>query len=1051
MSDTPENNQEEEKRPGGFIAWFAHNHVAANIIMLFLVIGGIVATLNMRAETFPSIDPKRISVTVPFPGSTPFEVEDAITSRIEEAVMGVEGVDRVTSTASEGMGSVQIELEDFADTDEVLDEVETEIDRLADFPPEDAEEPIIVKLKPNRPVITLALFGNVPEKTLKYWAEKITDELLRREGISLIDISGDREYQISIEVSEDTLRAHGLTLEQVAAAVETFSIDLPAGTIDSGSGQILLRVQEKGKKGRDFENIIVRSNPDGSLLRLKDIANIKDGFEDTDLISNYNGKRAVLISIRRSEAQDTLKLERTVREYLDDLQLPKGLEMSVWESRTEILKDRMNLLARNALLGYAMVFLVLLLFLDLKLAFWTSLGIPISFLGGLLAVSVIGLSINMITLFALIVVLGIVVDDAIVTGESIFYRQQKGERHLSGAVKGVKDVIAPVTIGVLTSVAAFAPLLFVTGTMGQILRHIPIVVISILLASLLEAFIILPAHLSSSKRWSIGPLAYIRDKFTQGLQNFIDNIFLPFLKIALDFRYAALAAFIGLLIIVGGLVRGGFIKFVFFPQIEGDEIMVDLIMPVGTPFDTTRENAQTILEAAEEMKQEIGPQIFKGMLLNIGSSSGGLNPTRGGGGGQTSDNVAQLRILLVESSKRDISTFKFEQMLRDKVGSIPGADELTYQSGLVDSGADINIQLAHTDAEVLEKTVKRLKEGMDRIEGLLEITDSLKPGKREFVFELTAAGLASGVSPAELARQMRSAFFGLEVQRIQRERSEVKVMVRYPKKERESLEKLYNMRIALPGGEQAPLRTMAKIREQQGYSTIERADGQRIATVTAEVDPGKVSTRVANEIIFSKIIPEIKNDYPDISTSIQGRARERQEDLQALGSNMLVALMLIFVLLGALLQSYIQPLVIMSVIPFGMIGAVFGHMLLGYNLSFVSLFGIVALTGVIVNDSVVLIDYFNKLRGQGKRVREAMPEAVNRRFRPILLTTMTTFFGLLPILTETSLQARFLIPMAISLAFGLVFGTLILLVLVPVLISIEEDIKKRLGRLFNPG
>jgi len=1031
---------DQDAQPKGLVAWFAHNHVAANIIMLFLIIGGIFAVLNMRSETFPSIDPKMITVTVPFPGSTPFEVEDAITSRVEEAVMGIDGVKRVTSTAQEGAGVVQIELEDFANPNDVRNDVETEIDRLADFPPEDAEDPVIVKLKPTPPVITLALYGDVPEKTLKYWGEKISEDMIREAGVSLVDLSGDRDYEISIEVPEFQLRKHQLSLDEVAQAVQRFSVDLPAGTLETESGDILLRVQEKGETGKTFEDIVIRSNPDGSLLRLRDIAIIKDGFEDQELLNTYNGQRAILIDIKRSEAQDTLKVEKAVQAYLKELELPAGMNIAIWESRTDVLKDRINLLARNAILGYALVFLVLLLFLDLKLAFWTSMGIPISFLGGLMIVYFMGLSINMITLFALIVVLGIVVDDAIVTGESIFNRQQKGDTNLDASVRGVKDVMAPVTIGVLTSVAAFAPLLYVTGTLGQILQHIPVVVISILLISLVEAFLILPAHLSSSKRWSVGILADIRDKFSDFLEKFTDNILLPLVRLALKLRYASLAAFVAVLIIVAGVIQGGLIRFVFFPQIEGDEVTISLTMPVGTPFDVTKEDALDILEAAEDVESEIGDDIYKGIMLTVGSTSQEAGPGTAGGG-SSGNHLAQLRILLVGSDERSVSAKEVEQKIREKVGDIPGAEELSFESGLVRAGADLNIQLAHSNADILEEAADRLKNEMQNIDGVIEVADSLKPGKREYVFELKPAGLAAGLTPAEVGRQLRNTFYGYEVQRIQRGRTELKVMVRYPEDARNSLNALYDMRIRLPGGEEAPLKAMVDIREQTGYATIERANRKRIASITADVNAAQITPGEANAAVFANIIPKLQEDYPDLSVSVEGEARDRQEDLQALGNNMLIAMMLIFVLLGALLQSYIQPLVIMAVIPFGIIGAAIGHLLLGYNLSFISFFGMVALTGVIVNDSVVMIDYFNKRRKEGGDLMEMLIESVQRRFRPILLTTMTTSFGLLPILMETSLQARFLIPMAISLAFGLIFGTLILLFLVPVLVAITEDVK----------
>lgn len=1046
-SDPYQANQEEPTGPGfGLIRWFAHNHVAANLLMIFLIGGGLFALMNMRTETFPSIDPRLITVTVPFPGATSFEVEDGITSRVEEAVLGIEGVKRVTSVADEGSGVVSVEMEEFADAEQVRNDVETEVDRLADFPPENAEDPVIVKQKPKPSVITLVLYGQAEEKALKHWAERIEADLIREGAASLISIQGDRDYEISIEISEEKLRAHNLSIEQISAVISRFSRNIPAGTVESESGDILLRVEEKGEFGSEFRDIVVRSNPDGSIVRLSDIATIKDGFEDINLINLYNGQPALFIQISRSEAQDTLTVERQVFDYLNNLELPKGLEVDVWESETERLKDRMNLLARNGIMGFCFVFIILLLFLDLKLAFWTSLGVPISFLGGLLFCYFFGYSLNMITLFALILVLGIVVDDAIVTGESIFSTQHDGYKNQKAAILGVRRIIAPVTIGVLTTIAAFLPLAFVTGTLGQILRVIPPVVIAILIMSLIEAYFILPAHLSNSKRWSKGPILWARHRVTDGLEFFIDRVLTPAIKLALSFRYVSLAIFVAILMMSFGAIKGGIIKFVFFPQVEGDEITINLTMPVGTSFEVTRGYAYDILDAVEQVQREVnqtmpeGKDIYDATSLVVGRIITRANPVSSGGEA-SANNTAQIRIKLISSNERTVSALDIERRIREIVGVIPGADELTYESSLIRDGPDVTIELSHPDADTLVEAAETLKQGIADIDGTLEIASSLKPGKREYLFKLTPAGLAAGLTPEDLGRQLRNSFFGFEVQRIQRPRTELKVMVRYPEESRERIDNIYNMRVDLPDGSKAPLTSVAEIIEQKSFAKIERADGQRVTTVTADVNTAIITPTEVIPVIFDEVLPEIKRDIPDLTATLQGESRDRQEDLASLGRNMLVAVMIIFVMLGALLKSYSQPLIIMLIVPFGIIGAVIGHMLLGFNLSFISTFGIVALTGVIVNDSVVMIDYYNILKARGEATYAALIESVQRRFRPILLTTLTTSMGLLPILTETSLQARFLIPMAISLAFGLIFGTLILLFLVPVLISILEDIK----------
>ncbi|MFN2354996.1 MAG: efflux RND transporter permease subunit [Desulfopila sp.] len=1038
----------------GIVQWFIGNRVAVNLLMLFLISGGIMATFNMRMELFPCVDPRTITIQVPYPGATPNEVEDGITRRLEEAVIGVEGVKQVTSIAQENIGVVTLEVEEFINTADVLDDVENAVDQLVEFPPQDAEEMIVTLVKPQPEVITLALYGDVPELTLKGWAERIKDEMVRSKGISLVSLTGDRDYEISIEISENNLRRYNLTLEEVGGIVAAWSLDLPAGTVESESGDILLRVQEKGYTGEAFEQIVVRSGPDGSLLRsgpdgsllrLGNIATIVDGFKDDNLITRYNGQSAIFIKVSRSESQDALAVEQAVLDFLEEVRLPAGIRIDILEDRTVLLKQRMNLLLRNGLIGYTLVFLVLLLFLDLKLAFWTSLGIPISFLGGLLVVNLIGMSFNMITLFALIVVLGIVVDDAIVIGESIFTEQEAGSKGAAAAAKGVMAVRAPVTIGVLTTVAAFAPLAFTTGTLGQIMRPIPIFVISILLISLVEAFIILPAHLSSSSRWSRGIVADISENFNRMLNHFVDSFFLPLLRKAIELRYAVLALFAAILLIMFGMVQGGIIRFIFFPQIEGDQVTATLVMPVGTPFEVTEKNAEGILNAAAQVQADLqseeGKNLFKSTSLIIGALFSEQGPAGAQGVSATTSNRADLRIQLIDAPLRTVSARDVEYRLQEAVGNIPNVDELSYNSSLVSGGEDIKIELANDDVDLLSGAVSRLKEKMGNLDGVTEIADTLKAGKLEYVFELTPEGLAAGLKPGDIGRQLRNAFFGYEVQRIQRAREELKVMVRYPKDEREQIHNIYDFRINLPDGGQAPITQMTKIREQRSYEQIIRVNAQRVANVTADVDEQLTTPQEVLDFIMTEIIPTIREEFPGLSARVAGESEDRNEDMASLAGNMLIALLIIFVMLGAQLRSYVQPLIVMAVIPFGVVGALLGHLLLGYDLSFISAFGIVALTGVVINDSVVLIDYYNKQhREEGLEQADAICKAVRRRLRPILLTTMTTSLALLPMLLESSLQARFLIPMAISLAFGLLFASFVLLLLLPIMLRIVSDL-----------
>lgn len=1030
----------------GLIAWFNSNHVAANILMAFLIIGGLISASNMRTETFPSIDPKLITVTVPYPGATPYEVADGITSRIEQALQGIEGVKRITSTASEGIGVIRVELTDFADADDVYNEVQTAVNGLSSFPPADAERPIVTRVKATPNVLTLAIFGEAPEATLRYWADTIEDELLQLPGVALVSLRGIRDYEISIEVSEERLRHHGLTLQNVGDAVAAFSTDIPAGVVESNQGEILLRVQEKRFTGPEFERIPVRSLTDGSVLRLGDIATVVDGFEDINLVSKFDNARAAFIEVKRSESEDTLQVAETVKTYLDQLALPEGVELALQQDETVVLQDRISLMMRNALLGFVLVFVILLLFLDLKLAIWTSSAIPISFLGGMLILHFLGYSINMVSLFALIVVLGIVVDDGIVTGESIFEAQEKEPHNPQAVLKGVHAILAPVTVGVATTMAAFAPLLFSTGTLGQIVGVVPAVVIAILLVSLLEAYLILPAHLAHPGRWSKGIMARARDAVTRTLAKFVDHRLVPFARFAIRFRYATLGFFLAIAILTIGLVRGGLVRFIFFPQIEGDRITISLTMPQGTPFAVTADRIESIEDAVRAVRTEIeaeaGQSAFESVSVSIGSVAGQTGgPASGAAAGGSGSHLGELRIQLLPSDFRSYGSNAIEGMIRERVRHLPGIESLEFKSSLIGGEADIEIELSHPEEAILNEAAARLRDSLEAIEGTLNVANSYQAGKTEYIFELTDEGLAIGLTPQELGRQLRAAYFGLEVQRLQRGKSEVLVYVRYPKAAREDLTHLRDTRIRLRDGSEVPLDAVARVQEQIGFSQINSVNGRRIVSITADVDAAITTPNEVIALLNGDVLPDLNARYPSLNTSYEGETRDQAEDLASLARNMFIALMIIYVILGAQLRSYVQPFVIMSAIPFGVIGAVLGHLLLGYDLTFISLFGIVALTGVVVNDSVVLIDFMNQRHREGSSLVESALAAVQRRFRPIILTTLSTCFGLLPMMLETSLQARFLIPMVVSLATGIVFATPIILILIPSLIMVVEDVK----------
>jgi multidrug efflux pump subunit AcrB len=1049
MSDAPHHTHTSHPAPkSGLIGWFLGNHVAANILMLLFIIGGIISITSMRTETFPQIDPRLITVSVPYPGATPYEVAEGITDRVEDALIGIEGVKRITGTASEGHGTIRVELQDFINADDVYNDVETAVNSLLDFPPEDAERPIISKARITPGVLTLALHGEVDEHTLTYWAETIEDELQQLPGVALTSLRGVRDYQISIEVAENTLQQHGLSLADIQRAVQQFSRDIPAGTVEARQGDISLRIQERRYTGEEFAAIPVRSRTDGAILTIGDIATVVDGFDDINMISRYEGEPAALIDVKRSESDDTLAVAATVKAYMARMALPAGLTLSLQNDRTVALKDRISLMLRNAVIGFMLVFLILLLFLDLKLAFWTSAAIPISFFGGMMIVSAMGYSMNMISLFALIVVLGVVVDDAIIVGESIFDAQSTTPKAPHATLRGVLAVLAPVTVGVTTTMAAFAPLALSTGTLGQIISIIPVVVIAILFISLLEAYFILPAHLSHPGMWSRGIVADTRTRFSDALAHFTRHRLVPAARFAIRWRYATIAAFFAVAIITFSLVSSGTVRFIFFPNIEADQVDIDVTMPEGTPFAVTRQTMLDIEREVQKVRKETaqndGHDIFESVFLAVGQRSMEGGPGRSAAA-SAANNIGQVKISLVPSGERSVGSGDIEAMVRARIQHFPNIETLEFRSSLVGDEPDINIELAHPDEATLNTAAESLVAALNRIPGTKEVTDSYEPGKPEYVFSLTPEGLAVGLTPNDIGTQLRAAFFGLEAQRFQRGSAEVIAYVRYPKSDRENIAALQEMRIRLADGSEVPLRSVARINEQRGFSEIRTVNGKRIVAVTADADPAITTPNDILARMRSDILPQLMQRHAGLSYSFEGETREQREDLASLGRNMLMALLLIYILLGAQLRSYVQPFVIMSAIPFGVVGAILGHFFLGYDLTFISLFGVVALSGVVVNDSVVLVDYLNKQHRDGVPFEQATLRAIERRFRPILLTTLSTCLGLLPILLETSLQARFLIPMVVSLSMGILFATVIIMFLVPCLILIVEDIKT-LGR-----
>ncbi len=1072
-------NAEQSK---GLLTWFAKNHVAANILMIMILVGGVLSLFTNVVEIFPETSVDIITVTVPYLGASPAEVEEGVCMRVEEAVAGIEGIKRLRSTAYEGAGSVMIEVEEFADVKEVLDDVKMQVDQIITFPRE-TEEPIIQEITIPNQALSITLYGDVSERTLKNLAERMRDDLTATDVISQVDIAGARRYEISIEVSEETLRRYGISFDDVTGAVARSSLDLPGGSVKTVGGEILIRTKGQMYTGAEFEKIVVYTRNDGTQITLDDIATVVDGFEDSDLLSRFDGKPAVMLQVYRIGRQNILDVTKQCKEYIAEQEnrLPEGISIGIWLDRSLYLKSRMELLIRNARYGLILVFICLSLFLDLRLAFWTTMGIPISFMGALWLLPYFGVSINMMSLFAFILALGIVVDDAIVVGENIFSYRQRGMSPTAAAIAGVKEMSAPVVMAVLTTMFAFMPLLYIYGIMGKFIRVIPVVVISVLAFSLIEALLILPAHLSGKKktadqRQKLGPIGLLQRFIRKSLEKFVNNTFTNFVQKVVAWRYLTLAVALVVLMAAAGYVKGGFIKFRLLPKVDADNVWASLSMPKGTSVEQTQAVVKQIEQAAERVRQQLDeerkeemteneggfkqkiaalftkekpdeqkqlPSVFTHMATNIGEQPF----TRGDGGGaptasDSGAHAAEVNIELLRGELRGpLPSAEVAQRWRKEVGEIPGIESLTFNSSLFHGGDAINVEMSHYDFDQLLEVVEIVKQKLTEYDGVTDIDDTFDPGKLELKLTLTDHGRTLGLTLGDLARQVRQGFYGDEVQRIQRGRDDIRVMVRYPRADRKSIADIENMRIRLPDNTETPFQQVAKVHMGRGYANINRADRRRIVNVKADVDQDVANANDINTDLKTKILPELRTQYPGLIFKFEGEQREQRDIAVSLGSSMLLALLAIFGLLAVQFRSYSQPTIIMSAIPFGLVGALAGHIIMGIDLSILSIFGIVALTGIVVNDSLIMVDLINRERKAGIELNQIIRDSATRRFRPIMLTTITTFCGLMPMMMEKSLQARFLIPMAVSLAFGVLFATSITLLLVPSLYMILEDIK----------
>jgi multidrug efflux pump subunit AcrB len=1045
----------------GPVAFMARNRVAANLLMVFLLAAGTFASTALVQEVFPEFSLESIVITVAYPGATPEEVEESIIRKIEEQVESVEGVKEITATAGEGLAQVTVELKLGSDLSKALDDIKAEVDQITTFPVA-AERPEIRELTNRQNAMRIVIYGDAPERTIKEVAYQVEDALGELPSVSFVQASGIRPYEISIEVPQERLRAYGLTLRDVSERVREASLDLSAGSIETAEEEVRVRTLGQNYDQQDFEEIILIARPDGTVVRLGDVARVVDGFQDDDLVTLYNGQQAAFVEVFRTSEEKVLEIVAEIEEALDDrvrASMPAGVSLEIWDNEAVILQDRLSLLLRNAALGLLLVVLALTLFLELQLAFWVAVGIGISFVGTLGVMLLLGVSINLLSLFAFILAVGIVVDDAIVVGENIYAEREKGTEPALAAVRGARRIEGPVIFAVLTTCVAFMPLLLVPGTFGKILGDIPIVVIWVLLLSLVESLLILPHHLShlppphtSAKNPVTRWLQRVQNRVDAGLRSFVEGPLDRGVRFAVQAPTVVVGGAVALIIFAAGLLPAGLLRFEFFPAIEGDNVVATVEMAEGTPADRTLQVIEQAREAAERTAARLqaelpedAPLLVEGIYQTVGRTVQGNSPEGPELQGALRSNIGAVDVKLLAAEIRPVPAAEFERIWREEMGPVPGARTLTFSSTLIEFGADLTVELTHPDTEQLDRAGDRLVEALAEFNGVVDVETSRDEGLREIQLRLKPAARSLGLSLDDVARQVRSAFFGDEALRVQRGREDLRVYVRLPEEQRDAIDDVERYRIRTPDGGEAPLTQVAEVSFGFSPTSIQRKDGQRVLTVSTDVDQTIVTAQELTAALESSVLPELQGDIPLLSYSFGGQQADQAESFGALGLNFILALLVIYALLAIPFGSYIQPLIIMSAIPFGVIGALMGHLLLGISVGLLSIFGIIGLSGVVVNDSLVMIDFINEQKSSGLDALDAIVAGAKQRFRPIMLTSLTTFLGVAPLVFETSLQAQFLIPMAASLGFGIIFATAILMLLVPALAALEHRFEVWIG------
>ena len=1041
----------------GIIYWFARNGVVANLLLVLIAASGLLTVGNLKQEVFPEFSLDAISVTAEYRGAAPEEVETAICVRVEEAIQDLEGIKKISSRATEGRGSVTIEAQAGYDPRELLADIKTKVDAIDTFP-EEVEKPVISEFTSRNHVINIAIAGDTDLLTLKRIGEKTRDDLTSLPEISQAELLNAPPYEISIEVSEEALRRWGLTFDDIANSVRRFSVDLPGGSVKTDLGEVMLRTEGQAYSGIEFERLPLLALPDGTSIRLSDVATVVDGFEDVAVAGMLDGQPKVDVVVYRIGDQNAISVAQAAKDYVARVAstMPDGITMDTWQDNSALLEGRINLLVKNALSGLVLVFVVLTLFLRLRLAFWVTLGIPISFLGAIACMGVLDQSINMISLFSFILVLGIVVDDAIVVGENIHTMQVRTGKRTSAAVRGTLQVLVPVTFGVLTTMAAFAPMLFVPGVMGKVTGLFPLIILPTLFFSLVESNLILPRHLSHGKK-KVAPRArnnafqrgadLFFGAFSGSMAWFIRVIYRPVIRKAVQWRYATASIGLFSLLLTAGLFGAGEVRLILFPEVDSDNVVAYLTMPQDTPPEVTAQAVERLVESAEAVRSELAEDLGQDQVRHIVSAVG-EQPFRRTQGGPLAamssaqgDHLGEVNLELVRAEDRAAPAAELANRWRRTIGQIPGAVELTITYDLLGGGKAIDLQFSYPDTDTLVEIVDEAKTQLAGYPGVVDVTDTYRGGKPELKLALTKEGESLGFTLQNLGKQVRQAFFGEESQRIQRGRDDVRVMVRYPSQDRRSLASLEGMRVRTPTGDEVPFSTVAIATMGRSAATIRRVDRRRAINVQADIDERVTTSETLVDAMEAEFLPALVERYPGLTYSFEGDEVQFAESMDGLFKGFAAALFVMYAMLAIPLRSYIRPFIILSSVPFGMVGAIWGHWLLGLQVSFLSICGMVALAGIVVNDGLVLASFIRSYSRKSGSLAHAVQLAGEARFRPIILTSLTTAAGVTPLMLESSLQAQFLIPMAVALSSGVLFATAVTLVLMPSLYMILEDLR----------